>query len=138
MVVEAPPLDVKEQVLVGLSQRPGFTGEPRHALSNGQVDSFNEGSLDVVGEAIIEERVLERAAFTPDQAGKGKDEGTADFVLNKLPIEEAFIRLPTVYTNARGSEPGAEMSSDGIKVGAQPISGEGRHAVEMKALLVCR
>jgi hypothetical protein len=51
VVVEAPPVDVHQQGMLGLGQGPGFAHQGSDGLAEGQVDAFDESGLDEAGEA---------------------------------------------------------------------------------------
>ena len=71
--------------------------------------------------------------FTNGHAGVGVGEFTIVFALNELPMKEVIIGFPMVSTSALGSKPFAEMSGDGIEVGAESISSESRYTAMSEA-----
>ena len=91
-------------------------------MPDGQIYSFNESRLDVVGETMGFEDSFEHLAFAAYHARDGEGELALFFALNELSIMQIFINLPMIFASAWWSEPVAKMCRNGIKVGAQSIT----------------
>ena len=69
-VVEGlPPVDMQEQGVLGAGKRPGFALQGSDALSNGEIDAFDESSLDNRIESQLRETFKQPRALAPFHAG---------------------------------------------------------------------
>ena len=91
MVVEAPPLEVHQEGMFGLSQRPGLAHQGGNRSANGEIEPFDEGGLNEAGEANGFEFVGQGFALTPELTGDGVGQLAAAFSFDQLTIEELFI-----------------------------------------------
>ena len=72
MIVSAPPFDVQEKMFRMLSQRPGFSHQRSNASTDGQVDAFDESSLNELSKAMQLQDIIEVFAITPEHAHDGE------------------------------------------------------------------
>ena len=82
------------------------------------IDPFDEGSLDEAGEADGLEFLGQGFAFAPQHSGDSVSQFTAAFSFDELSIQELFIDVPVIGTGSGRTEPGTEVSGDGVEVGA--------------------
>ena len=116
MIIQTPPLDVHQESLFGVSQRPGFSSQRRDGLTDREVDALDKGRLDKAGKTNGFESFDQGFTLTPQHSGDGVDQFTTPFVFDELTIEELLLNLPVIGTGPGRTEPPPEVSGDGIEV----------------------
>lgn len=143
MIVSAPPFDVQEKMFRMLSQRPGLSHQGSNPSTDGQVDAFDESSLNELSKAIQHQDSIQVFSFTPyhpdaptgHHTHDGKSQLPTFALLDKLTIQQAIRNLPMIGSSAWRTKPVTEMSRDGVEISSQTIGGEGRDGVWVKAQL---
>ncbi len=99
MIVGTPLVNMKQEMLLRLSQGSGFAGEERDSLANGEIEVLNEDGLDVGREAMFKQDRIGVTAFTPEHVGNGEGDFATFATLDELTMKSAIIRAPRLASS---------------------------------------
>jgi len=129
VIVQTPPLDVKEQVGLRLGQRPGFAGQRGNGLAQRQINTLDKTGLNAMRQAMGGLTGGQVSAFAPEHAHCRKDDLPPFATFDKLAVQQLVVHLTLRSTCAWRLLPMAEVGGQRIKIGSQAVRGEGRDTV---------
>ena len=94
MIVSSPPLDMQEQMLGVLSQRPGLAHQGSDTPADGQIDTLNESGLNERSKVILRQERIEIFAFAPLHSHDSKSQLPTFSLLDKLAIVNRISNVP--------------------------------------------
>ncbi len=98
MIRSPPPFQVNQQLWGLLSGRPGAACERCHAMSDRQIDPFNEGGVQPSREAQSLQGVLESGPCPQAHHVCDAHELTPPVVFLYLPVDQLRCHLPLAYS----------------------------------------